>query len=94
MSMMRKIGLIFLVVSFGWLVADALFLFSSHQHMLWIWQSKNLPGDGPIPREEVVSVIREFSLDLNSRHKAVLFPACGMLGGGLILFWAPVAKRK
>ena len=73
---------------------DAGSSFTSFQHTRWIWQSQNLPAGDLIPRDEVVSNMRELSLSLNNRHRLIAIPACLMLAGGLLIFISSATDRK
>jgi len=87
---MKTAAVILLLLGAAWIGYDCTVGFSSYQHMRWIAASQNLPGTGEIQRSEASDALRNLCLDLNTRHRIVLLPACLMLlGGGLLAFARP-----
>jgi hypothetical protein len=54
---------------------------------------QHLPAEDTIPRQAASASMRELSLNLNTRQRLILIPACIMLAGGLLLFQALPTKN-
>lgn len=90
---MRLLGISLLLVGFLWIAWDAADSFVGYQHMRWIWPSQHLPAGETIQRTEAVSAMRELSLALKDRHRAVFVPALLMLAGGLTAAFSQRTRR-
>ena len=80
---MRPLGITLLVVGFLWIAWDAAFGFTGYQHVSWMWHSKELPVGETIQRKDAVGAMRDLSLKLKDRHRAIFVPALLMFIGGL-----------
>src|SRR3954463_8062316 len=83
---MRTLGYILLIGGFVWLAYDVAIGFTEDQYAIWIGYSKTkLPAGDPVPRRDVIGIMRELCLDLKNRHRFVIAPGVLMLAGGLLV---------
>jgi hypothetical protein len=83
-----------MILGFIWTIKEVGFTFTSYQHSRWIWKSQNLPSGDTIRRDEAITAMRDICLDLNRQQRNVIYPACAMILGGLMIFAARPPQNK